>query len=766
MSYLFRLFTALLLFVALVAQAAEAPVTLGVLAFRPKPETVLRWQATVDYLSERTGRKILLMPFTYQELEAAIQQGSIEFVLTNPAHYVLMTRRNGLSSPLATLIDLDSGQPLSQFGGVIIARADRRDITRLSDLAGKTVATPDIGSLGGYQMQALTLAQAGLRMPQSVTPMITGMPHDRVVYAVLEGRADAGFVRTGLLESLSRAGKLDFERLKVINPRSAPGFPYLLSTRLYPEWPLAALPGTDDRLAQEVAKALFSLRAEHPAARQGNYFGWSIPADYEPVRALLQELRLPPFDEAPEFTWSDVFAKHGLGILVVTFSIVIIVLLLILLAHRQRELRAQEHQRAEERQRLLAALGEGVYGVNAQGRCSFINPAALAMLGFQADELLGQDQHRLIHHHRPDGQVYPHCECPIHMTLEDGQTRRLEEWFLHKDGSGFPVEMTVAPMPTGDGGRGAVVVFHDIRTRLAARARDRLLVSALEAAANGVVITDREARIEWANPAFETLTGFSRAEAVGKRPAELVRSGMQDKPFYETMWQTILSGQIWRGEVVNRRRDGSLYDEELIIAPVLDDAGQIAHFVGIKQDISERKQLQAELVHLASSDPLTGLANRRHFMARLDEELARLRRFDSETASLLMLDLDHFKQINDRYGHASGDAVLRAFASLIGRLLRQTDLAGRVGGEEFAILLVGSALEGALEFAERLRRETAQLAIQSGAETISITVSIGVSTLMADDSSVDAALARADRALYQAKANGRNRVERGSSGHL
>ncbi|NTV94794.1 MAG: PhnD/SsuA/transferrin family substrate-binding protein, partial [Thiobacillus sp.] len=609
------------------AFAAGAPVTIGVLAFRPKPETLARWQPTADYLALRVGRPFVVQALTLPELEAAVRQERVDFVLTNPGHYVLLTKNNALSSPLATLIELENGLPLTQFGGVIITRAGRKDIADLRNLVGKRVAVSELSSFGGYQMQAAELIRAGISPTADMDLTVTGMPQDKVVHAVLEGRADAGFVRTGLLESLNQSGRLDISLVAVVTPRSAPGFPFLLSTRLYPEWPIAAMPKTDASLAQEVAKALFSLRGEHPAAVSGRYHGWAIPTDYEPVRAMLQALRLPPYDQAPEFTWRDVLAKHGTNLAIAGLAGAVIIFLAVMLAIRQRQLRAQEHRVAEERRQLLAALGEGVYGVDLEGRCTFVNPAALAMLGFDAGELLGSDQHALIHHHHPDGAPYPHDQCPIHRTMQDGRTRSREEWFFRKDGTGFPVEMTVAPMEPEGIRAGAVVVFRDIGTRQAAQAHNRLLVSALEAAANAIVITDADACIEWANPAFETLTGFSRREAVGRRPAELVKSGLHNKDFYEVMWQTILAGQVWRGEVINKKRDGSLYDEELIIAPVPDESGRITHFVGIKQDISERKRMESELQALATTDSLTGLPNRRHFLAMLDQEMARLQRF-------------------------------------------------------------------------------------------------------------------------------------------
>jgi diguanylate cyclase (GGDEF)-like protein/PAS domain S-box-containing protein len=755
-----RILIVILVVFAPITAAAESrsTVTLGVLAFRPKPETQARWQATVDYLSARTGHTFILAALSYPELEAAISRRTVDFVLTNPAHYVLMTHRNGLSSPLATLVNLDNGLPIAQFGGVIATRAGRHDIARLADLKGKVVASPDTGSFGGYQMQAYELAQAGLSVAD-IRLLVTGMPHDTALYAMLEGRAAAAFVRTGVIESLIRDGRVDAGQIAVLNRRQVAGFPFRLSTRLYPEWNLSAMPQTDDQLARAVSQALFALSADHPASVQGGYRGWAIPADYEPVRVMMQSLRLPPFDAAPAFTPRDIIDKHWLAIVLTSAAGGAIVVLLFMLAARQKQLRIQEHRLSEERRQLLAALGEGVYGVDRQGCGTFFNPAALVMLGFQEVELLGQDQHQLIHHHYPNGEPYGKETCPIQLTLLDGKVRRCEEWFFRKDGGGFPVEMTTAPIEREGLRIGAVVVFHDISQRLAAQARDRLLVSALEAVPNGIVITDPQARIEWVNPAFESLTGYDHQEAAGRRPAELVKSGEHDQSFYATMWKTILAGQTWRGEVINKRRDGSHYHEELTIAPVLDPSGELRHFVGIKQDISERKRLEAELRLQASTDALTGLANRRHFLALLEQEMARQKRFGEPASALLMFDLDHFKQINDSHGHAAGDAVLRRFAELMQASLRKTDRAGRLGGEEFAILLIGADSQGALEFADRLRQQVAAEVVAFETRMLRVTVSVGMTRLSAADATVDIVLARADAALYQAKANGRNRVE-------
>jgi diguanylate cyclase (GGDEF)-like protein/PAS domain S-box-containing protein len=189
-----------------------------------------------------------------------------------------------------------------------------------------------------------------------------------------------------------------------------------------------------------------------------------------------------------------------------------------------------------------------------------------------------------------------------------------------------------------------------------------------------------------------------------------------------------------------------------------DDLQAVVLLADLAWDFAESKRLEADLVAMATTDFLTGLFNRRNFLARMAEELARLKRFDIERAAVLMLDLDHFKRVNDQYGHAAGDAVLKHFATLVLAELRKVDTGGRLGGEEFAILLLGADLAAAEQFAERLRVKVADTALTYENQTIKVTVSIGITTLMAADANAEAALSRADAALYDAKHAGRNQV--------
>ena len=409
---------------------------------------------------------------------------------------MVLSKRLGVPAPLATLIVKENGVPLSSFGGVIFARADHPNMKRLTDLKGKQVVAVDAGSFGGYQVQKYELAMAGLLIPGDAALKLTGMPHDNAVQVVLKGNADAGFVRTGVLEAMAREGKLDLSQIRILNQQRMSQFPLLLSTRLYPEWPFAALPQADENISRRVAAALFVLQEDTAATAAMNIHGFSPPSDYSTVESLLRELRLPPFDTTPEFTLHDVWTRYYWQSISAILTTLVILLLATVLLMTNRILKAKQLKLESEtrlRHGLLDALGEGVYGVDHNGTCIFANPAALTMLGYSENEVIGTKQHALIHHHHADGSVYPEQDCPVSQSLADGKSRSGEECFWRKDGSNFPVAITVSPNVLGNGQQGAVVVFHDITERKLNDEHIRHLAQhdALTNLPNRALLTDR-----------------------------------------------------------------------------------------------------------------------------------------------------------------------------------------------------------------------------------------------------------------------------------
>lgn len=316
MTSLIRRLALLLLLSAPASTLAETTLTLGIFAFRPKPIMEAQYRPLIEHLeAEVPETRFQLKVLTQTEMETALTRNELDLVFTNPSHFVLLRHVNRLTGAMATLVALEKGRPVSRLGGVIMVRADRNDLRDLADLKGRRIAVPGVKFLGGYQTQAYEFLQAGIDLPTDTHLNVVGS-HDEVVQTVLDGRADAGFVRTGIVEAMTREGKLPPGQIKLINRQSPPGFPYLVSTRLYPEWAFAALPHVDEHIANHIARALLRIEPDSKVAIAADIHGFTVPADYLPVENLARALRLPPFEGTPEFTPEDIWARYRTSLLV------------------------------------------------------------------------------------------------------------------------------------------------------------------------------------------------------------------------------------------------------------------------------------------------------------------------------------------------------------------------------------------------------------------------------------------------------------------
>ena len=306
-----------------------------------------------------------------------------------------------------------------------------------------------------------------------------------------------------------------------------------------------------------------------------------------------------------------------------------------------------------------------------------------------------------------------------------------------------------------------IAAEQQITLMFALRESEKKLQALVDTALDAVVMIDSGGMITGWNNQASRIFGWSRDEIMGRQISTTIIPPGYREAHTQGLQHFLASGE---GPFLNRmvetralHRDGHEFPVELAIAAVMTEGKP--EFSAFIRDITERKRAETELREMATTDFLTGLANRRHFIARMAEEVARLQRLDNPYAAVLMLDLDHFKLVNDRHGHAAGDAMLKHVATLMRDELRKIDTAGRVGGEEFAIILPGANPDEARIFAERLRRKIAASPLASGGQTVAVTVSIGIALMQASDAGGEAALIRADEALYRAKKNGRNRVE-------
>ncbi|MBU0621889.1 MAG: diguanylate cyclase [Gammaproteobacteria bacterium] len=284
----------------------------------------------------------------------------------------------------------------------------------------------------------------------------------------------------------------------------------------------------------------------------------------------------------------------------------------------------------------------------------------------------------------------------------------------------------------------------------------RLMHVAMSNAANAMFITRRDGIIEWLNEALSRFSGYSMDELTGANP-RIFNSGQHDNSYWAEMWASILRGEPWRGDVVNRNRNGELYTVSQSVSPLFNEQGELTHFLAVQQDISEKKRLEEEIRHLAYHDPLTQLPNRMLFRDRVQQAIVQAHRSGHRLA-VMFIDLDGFKAVNDLHGHSSGDCLLQEIAARTKLCIRSGDTVARLGGDEFTTLLHDV---GDRESIERVARKLLDAAMRScelgSGIAASVSFSIGISVYPDDGDSFDALLSHADQAMYEAKQGGKNR---------
>jgi two-component system sensor histidine kinase TtrS len=280
----------------------SSPVLIGVLANRGEAIALQEWGPTAEYLSrELTPVSFEIVPLPFHLVNNAVENHEISFIVVNPSVYTNL-EYNGTTKRVATLQVPGDPDPEPLFGGVIFTRSDRNDITNISDLRGKRFVAVDQSSLGGWQAAWKEILSAGLNPESDFSSLIFTGTHDDSVYAVINGSADAGTVRSTQIERMEKEGLIDTSQIKVLNDQHEeyPHYPYRISTSLYPEWLFAAIQGTNQTLCKQVSIALLEMNEDDPAALAVRGAGWAITQDLTPVHELLRSLHLPPYDKSED----------------------------------------------------------------------------------------------------------------------------------------------------------------------------------------------------------------------------------------------------------------------------------------------------------------------------------------------------------------------------------------------------------------------------------------------------------------------------------
>ncbi len=627
-----KVFLIMLLFLPTLTQSEEMrDIRIGVLAYRGKEEAIRRWSPTADYLSlNLPGHRFSIIPLDFDEIGPATRDKRIDFIITNTSIYVELESAYGITR-IATLKNRWKDRGYTVFGGVIFTRSDRKDINELRDLRGKRFMAVNETSLGGWRMAWREMKDKGIN-PSDLKELRFGMTHDRVVLAVLNREVDAGTVRTDILEKMAEAGKIDIRDIKVINEKKVEGFPFLLSTRLYPEWPFARLRHVPEELSERVAIALLSMPLDSLAARISESSGWTTPLDYHPVHELMKELRVGPYRDYGKVTFGA-FVKQYWYLIILTLLIIgILTCLLIIIARLNRRLnesklriqhamegleilvkertadlerknkellleiekRKGSEERLRESEEKFKSLVErsltGVYIIQ-DGRFIYVNPEMANIFGYEPGEIINKKTP----YDLTAEEYHPIVKENIRKRL-DGETETVHYTFkgLKKDGSIIDVEVsgTVALM----GGRPAIIgtirdITEQIKRDEEREAARRFLQLVLDAISDQIMVIRPDYRIELINAPLKKVTKKDTYCYSISHGRDLPCEGSEHPcPLREVMDKRKDVRTVHK----HLSSDGSEMIVEITASPVFDEKGEIIYVVEASRDITERVRLEEE----------------------------------------------------------------------------------------------------------------------------------------------------------------------------
>ena len=432
-----------------------------------------------DYLNKAIPEsRFQLVRLNFEEFPRAVAENRVQFTLSNPAMYVELEHKYGVTR-IATLKNKIQGRAYTRFGGVIFTRSDRQDINTAEDLTGKKFMAVNPRSFGGWQVAWRHLLGHGIHPERDFTPLLFGNTHDAVVYAVRMGRVDAGTVRTDTLERMAREGKISLQDFKVLDqqPLDRTVFPFLRTTRLYPEWPFAKTRRTSEDLARKVAIALLAMEPDSTAANNSNSMGWTIPLDYSPVHACLRALHLPPYEHLGEISLQQILARYWPWIAALfCFALFLAGLAAYVLTLNRRLKKTMNRLDHEllEREQIVADLNAFKQTLDQILDCVFMfdpdtlefnyaNRGALLQIGYSYGELFAMTPVDI----KPelDQKTFRQMIAPLQNNQQESMT--FSTVHRHKDGHTVPVEIFLQYVQPEQRQGIFVAVVRDISQRLA-----------------------------------------------------------------------------------------------------------------------------------------------------------------------------------------------------------------------------------------------------------------------------------------------------------
>lgn len=604
---------ALLLFSVSLARAETPPVDTGeevvriaVLAYRGVDHARKHWGPHADYLnSQLAPRRFQVVPMSYEEMTTAVQRREVQLVITNTGHYTEMELAGNLSR-IATRHMAGPGGPLDRFGGTVVSRAENSQLNGYADLKGLRIMVPDKSSLGGWQVHLREALEQGIDLERDAREIIETKNHEKVVEGVLAGQADAGFVRSDLVESMAAEGRIRLSDLHIVNQKQALGYPYLLSTRLYPEWPLARVTGVSDQLAKDVLISLLALTPDHPAALAAGIQGWTLPQNYQSVHDLFREARLGPYANLP-ISLGDVLVRYatplagtGLSIILLlagTAWYVLRVNVSLKEEIRRREIAELRQEESDSRFRdMTDNLPTLIWMAGTDKLCSYFNRAWLDFTGRSLEQELGNGWAQGVH---PDDMQ--RCLATYEAAFEARRPFEMKYRLRHASGEYRWIVDAGTPRMGSDGHFrgyfGHCLDITEMQRLTEALAEGRERYSLAQRAAH-IVSMDWDlanGRVQFSEE-IEPMLGLTPGNPLRDMESFLARVHPDDR---KAVGQAVAAAQAGEHHFALALRviqpDGGVRWLEATGDVIRDANERAVHLLGILQDVTERHQADDNL---------------------------------------------------------------------------------------------------------------------------------------------------------------------------
>jgi PAS domain S-box-containing protein len=600
-------------------------VRIGVLAKRGSERCIAQWGPTADYLAKAIpGYTFSIVPLDFDEVSPTVEHCEVDFILVNSALYIAIEHCYG-ARRIATLVNLRFG---TAFAGVIFTRKDNTDIEQLADLRGKSFMAVDKKSFGGWHMAWRKFKESGINPYRDFAPLRFGGTHDAVVYAVRDGKVNAGSVRSDTLERMASEGKISINDFRILDiHQDIDKLPFLHSTQHYPEWPFAKIKSTSDELAKKVAVGLFMMAPDCPAAQAAKCQGWTIPANYKAVRECLQTIQVYPFEDYGKVSLIQAIGQHPIYSWVV-LGLMLVVVIFGIYALRSRKkiaVTVKALQLNEMKFRTLYESSSDAIMLFDKEVFFDCNSATLKMFGCaDTEEFCSNAPADLSPPNQPGGNDSMSLAGKRIETARKEGSHRFE-WVHRRIGGGdFPAEVLLNAMDL-DGRLVLQAVVRDISDRKEAEKELKIskefAENILETANTLVVTLNPNACITTFNRYAEELTGYKKSEVLNKNWFDLFIPA-RDKKTMPKVFEKILSEMLETSQHENHIviKNGK---ERLISwnnSVLRDNAGNVNGSLGIGMDISERKKAEEKL-NLSLEQAKAATKAKSAFLASMSHEI-------------------------------------------------------------------------------------------------------------------------------------------------